>query len=446
MAKPIVAIVGRPNVGKSTLFNKLIGERRSIVEDIPGVTRDRIYAEAEWRDHRFILIDTGGIEPKSDDTILKQMRNQAEIAIASASVIVFMCDIRAGLIADDRDIAIMLKKSGKPVILAVNKIDRVGDVPFEFYEFYELGFDREPIALSSLHGSGTGDLLDAIIEECDFSGEDEADEGVINVAVIGKPNAGKSSIINRMCGEDRVIVSDIAGTTRDAVDTRVENEHGIYNFIDTAGIRRHSKVEDKIEKFSVIRAKMAVERADVCLLMIDAKDGVTEQDEKIAGIAHEAGKAVIIVINKWDAVDKDNSTVNTYTKNIRVALGYMTYAPIIYVSALTGQRCAHIYELINKVFLESHRRITTGVLNDLLNDATNRVQPPSDKGKRLKIYYMTQTTAAPPTFVIFCNSEELFHFSYQRYLENCLRDTFGFEGTPIRMVIRQKGEDPKNIR
>ncbi len=446
MSKPIVAIVGRPNVGKSTLFNKLIGERRSIVEDVPGVTRDRIYAEAEWRDHRFILIDTGGIEPKSDDTILKQMRNQAEIAIASASVIVFMCDIRAGLIADDRDIAIMLKKSGKPVILAVNKIDRVGDVPFEFYEFYELGFDREPIALSSLHGSGTGDLLDAIIEECDFSGEDEADEGVINVAVIGKPNAGKSSIINRMCGEDRVIVSDIAGTTRDAVDTRVENEHGIYNFIDTAGIRRHSKVEDKIEKFSVIRAKMAVERADVCLLMIDAKDGVTEQDEKIAGIAHEAGKAVIIVINKWDAVDKDNSTVNTYTKNIRVALGYMTYAPIIYVSALTGQRCAHIYELINKVFLESHRRITTGVLNDLLNDATNRVQPPSDKGKRLKIYYMTQTTAAPPTFVIFCNSEELFHFSYQRYLENCLRDTFGFEGTPIRMVIRQKGEDPKNIR
>ena len=446
MSKPIVAIVGRPNVGKSTLFNKLIGERRSIVEDIPGVTRDRIYAEAEWGNHRFILIDTGGIEPKSDDTILKQMRNQAEMAIASASVIIFMCDIRAGLIADDRDIAIMLKKSGKPIILAVNKIDKVGDVPFEFYEFYELGFEREPIALSSLHGSGTGDLLDAIIEECDFHDEEAADEGVINVAVIGKPNAGKSSLINRMCGEERVIVSEIAGTTRDAVDTRVENDHGIYNFIDTAGIRRHSKVEDKIEKFSVIRAKMAVERADVCLLMIDAKDGVTEQDEKIAGIAHEAGKAVIIVINKWDAVDKDNNTVNTYTKNIRVALGYMTYAPIIYVSALTGQRCAQIYELINKVVLESHRRITTGVLNDLLNDATNRVQPPSDRGKRLKIYYMTQTSSAPPTFVIFCNSEELFHFSYQRYLENCLRDTFGFEGTPIKLVIRQKGEDPKNIR
>ncbi len=441
MSKPIVAIVGRPNVGKSTLFNKLIGERRSIVEDIPGVTRDRIYAEAEWRDHKFILIDTGGIEPKSDDTILKQMRNQAEMAIASASVIVFMCDIRAGLIADDRDIAIMLKKSGKPIVLAVNKIDKVGSVPFEFYEFYELGFEREPIAISSLHGSGTGDLLDAIIEECDFADEEECAEGIINVAVIGKPNAGKSSIINRMCGEERVIVSEIAGTTRDAVDTRVENSHGVYNFIDTAGIRKHSKVEDKIEKFSVIRAKMAVERADVCLLMIDANDGVTEQDEKIAGIAHEAGKAVIIVINKWDAVEKDNNTVSSYSKKVRTALAYMTYAPIIYVSALTGQRCANIYEMINKVYNEAHKRITTGMLNDLLNDAMNRVQPPSDRGKRLKIYYMTETSVAPPTFVIFCNSEELFHFSYRRYLENCLRDTFGFEGTPIRLVIRQKGDD-----
>ena len=441
MSKPIVAIVGRPNVGKSTLFNKLIGERRSIVEDIPGVTRDRIYAEAEWNDHRFILIDTGGIEPKSDDTILKQMRMQAEIAIASASVIIFMCDIRAGLLADDRDIAIMLKKSGKPIVLAINKVDRVGDLPFEFYEFYELGFEEEPIALSSLHGSGTGDLLDAVIAKCEFSEKEDDDEGVINVAVIGKPNAGKSSIINRMCGEERVIVSEIAGTTRDAVDTRVENSHGIYNFIDTAGIRRHSKVEDKIEKFSVLRAKMAVERADVCLLMIDAQDGVTEQDEKIAGIAHEAGKAVIIVINKWDAVEKDNSTVNNYTKDVRVSLAYMTYAPIIYVSAKTGQRCAHIYELINKVYEESRKRITTGMLNDLLNDATTRVQPPSDKGKRLKIYYMTQSSIAPPTFVIFCNSEELFHFSYQRYLENCIRDTFGFEGTPIRLVIRQKGDD-----
>ena len=445
MAKPVVAIVGRPNVGKSTLFNKLIGERRSIVEDVPGVTRDRIYADAEWNSHSFLLVDTGGIEPKSDDTILKQMRTQAEIAVASADVIIFMCDIRAGLLADDRDIAIMLKKSGKPIVVAVNKVDKVGDVPFEFYEFYELGFDREPIAISSLHGSGTGDLLDAVIEECEFPENEEIDEGIINVAVIGKPNAGKSSIINRMCGEERVIVSNIAGTTRDAVDTRIENQHGVYNFIDTAGIRRHSKVEDRIEKFSVIRANMAVERADVCLLMIDAKDGVTEQDEKIAGIAHEAGKAVIIVINKWDAIEKDNNTVNQYTKDVRVALAYMPYAPIIYVSALTGQRCAHIYELINEVYAESRKRVTTGMLNDLLNDATNRVQPPSDKGKRLKIYYMTQSSIAPPTFVIFCNSEELFHFSYRRYLENCIRDAFGFNGTPIKMVIRQRGGDDTGI-
>ncbi len=440
MSKPIVAIVGRPNVGKSTLFNKLIGERRSIVEDTPGVTRDRIYADAEWNDRRFLLIDTGGIEPKTDDTILKQMRNQAEIAIATADCIIFLCDIRSGLVADDREIAVMLKKSGKPVILAVNKIDRVGDVPFEFYEFYELGFEEEPIALSSLHGSGTGDLLDAVLDKCPADDGEEDESTVINVAVIGKPNAGKSSIINRMCGEERVIVSDIAGTTRDATDTRVENEHGIYNFIDTAGIRRHSKVEDRIEKFSVLRANMAVERADVCLLMIDGKDGVTEQDEKIAGIAHEAGKAVIIVINKWDAVEKDNNTVNAYTKNIRTALSYMPYAPIIYVSALTGQRVAHIYEMINNVYAEAHKRVSTGMLNDLLSDATTRVQPPSDKGKRLKIYYMTETSVAPPTFVVFCNSEELFHFSYRRYLENCLRDTFGFAGTPIRMVIRQKGD------
>ncbi len=441
MSKPIVAIVGRPNVGKSTLFNKLIGERRSIVEDTPGVTRDRIYAEAEWNDHRFILVDTGGIEPKTDDTILKQMRNQAEIAIATADVIVFMCDIHAGLVADDRDIAIMLKKSGKPVVVVVNKVDKVGELPYEFYEFYELGFDREPIALSSLHGTGSGDLLDAVIEECHFDENEADDENVINVAVIGKPNAGKSSIINRMCGEERVIVSNIAGTTRDAVDTRVENELGVYNFIDTAGIRRHSKVEDRIEKFSVLRANMAIERADVCLIMIDAKDGVTEQDEKIAGLAHEAGKACIIVINKWDSIEKENNTVKEYNKNIRTALSYMPYAPIAYVSALTGQRVRNLYEMINQVYAESRRRITTGVLNDLLNDATTRVQPPSDKGKRLKVYYMTQTSIAPPTFVIFCNSEELFHFSYRRYIENCLRDTFGFEGTPIRIVVRQRGDD-----
>ena len=441
MSKPIVAIVGRPNVGKSTLFNKLIGERRSIVEDTPGVTRDRIYAEAEWDAHRFILIDTGGIEPKSEDTILRQMRTQAEIAISTADVIIFMCDVRAGLLADDRDIAVMLKKSGKPVILVVNKVDRVGQVPFEFYEFYELGFEREPIALSSLHGTGSGDLLDAVIELCDFDENESDDEGVINVAVIGKPNAGKSSIINRMCGEERVIVSDIAGTTRDAVDTRIENSHGVFNFIDTAGIRRHSKVEDRIEKFSVLRANMAVERADVCLIMVDAADGVTEQDERIAGIAHEAGKACIIVINKWDSIEKDNGTTNKFNNEIRTALAYMPYAPIVYVSALSGQRVSNLYPLIKSVHAEAHKRVTTGMLNDLLNDAMTRVQPPSDKGKRLKIYYMTQSSVAPPTFVIFCNSEELFHFSYRRYLENCLRDTFGFQGTPIRLVIRQKGDD-----
>lgn len=441
MSKPIVAIVGRPNVGKSTLFNKLIGERRSIVEDTPGVTRDRIYAEAEWGEHRFILIDTGGIEPKSDDTILKQMRTQAEIAVDTANVIIFMCDIRAGLLADDRDIAIMLKKSGKPVILVVNKVDSIGAVPFEFYEFYELGFEREPIAISSLHGTGSGDLLDAIIEECDFSDADDGEEGVINVAVIGKPNAGKSSIINRMCGEERMIVSDIAGTTRDAVDTRVENDYGAFNFIDTAGIRRKSKVEDRIEKFSVLRANMAVERADVCLIMIDAGDGITEQDEKIAGIAHDAGKASIIVVNKWDSIEKENSTVNDFNTKIKTALSYMTYAPIVYVSAKTGQRVTNIYPLVKSVYMEATRRVTTGMLNDLLNDAMARVQPPSDKGKRLKIYYMTQVSSAPPTFVIFCNSEELFHFSYRRYIENCLRDSFGFEGTPIKIIIRQKGED-----
>ncbi len=441
MSKPIVAIVGRPNVGKSTLFNKLIGERRSIVEDTPGVTRDRIYADAEWNDKKFLLVDTGGIEPKTDEPILKQMRNQAEIAIATADVIVFMCDIRAGLVADDRDIAIMLKKSGKPVVVVINKIDKVGELPYEFYEFYELGFEREPIPLSSLHGTGSGDLLDAVIEECHFDEDDEDDSGVINVAVIGKPNAGKSSIINRMCGEERVIVSSVAGTTRDAVDTRVENDDGVYNFIDTAGIRKHSKVEDRIEKFSVLRANMAVERADVCLLMIDAEDGVTDQDEKIAGIAHEAGKACIIVINKWDKVEKENNTVNNFNKEIRTALAYMPYAPIIYVSALTGQRVRNIYKMINEVYAESRKRVTTGMLNDLLVDCMTRVQPPSDKGRRLKIYYMTQTSIAPPTFVIFCNSEELFHFSYRRYIENCLRDTFGYNGTPIKIVIRQKGDD-----
>ena len=441
MSKPIVAIVGRPNVGKSTLFNKIIGERRSIVEDTPGVTRDRIYADAEWGEHRFLLVDTGGIEPKSDDTILRQMRRQATLAIETADVIVFLCDVKSGLVADDRDIAVMLKKSGKTVIPVVNKVDKVGELPYEFYEFYELGFDHDPIPLSSLHGTGSGDLLDAIVEACDFTEEEKTDDGIIRVAVIGKPNAGKSSIINKMCGEERLIVSDIAGTTRDAVDTRVENAYGVFDFIDTAGIRRQAKVEDRIEKFSVLRAKAAVERADVCLLMIDAADGVTEQDERIAGIAHEAGKACIIVVNKWDSVEKDNATTGKYNNDVRTALAYMTYAPIVYVSALTGQRVEKLYPLIKKVYEEASRRVPTGMLNDVLNDAMTRVQPPSDKGKRLKIYYMTQSSTNPPTFVIFCNSAALFHFSYQRYIENCIREAFGFEGTPIRLILRQKGDD-----
>ena len=440
MAKSVVAIVGRPNVGKSTLFNKLIGERRSIVEDTPGVTRDRIYGDCEWRGRHFTVIDTGGIEPKTNDIILAQMREQAQIAIEMADVIIFMCDIRAGLLADDRDIAVMLKKSGKPIVLAVNKADKVGDLPYEFYEFYELGFEREPIALSSLHGSGSGDILDAVLEEFPPEIEEEEEDDVINVAVIGKPNAGKSSIINKMLGDNRLIVSDIAGTTRDAVDTRLENEYGKFNLIDTAGIRRSAKIEDRIEKFSVLRAKMAVERADVCLIMIDAKEGITEQDEKIAGLAHEAGKASIVVVNKWDAIEKDNSTTNEYTKKITNALAYMSYAPLVFVSALTGQRLKNIFEQIVYVHNQAHTRITTGMLNELLNSAMEKVQPPSDKGKRLKIYYMTQTSIAPPTFVFFCNSIELFHFSYQRYLENCIRETFGFRGTPIRIVVKQRGD------
>ena len=441
MGKPIIAIVGRPNVGKSTLFNKLIGERRSIVEDTPGVTRDRIYGETEWRGKKLTVIDTGGIEPKSDDVILSQMKTQAEIAIQNADVIIFMCDVRSGLLADDRDIAVMLKKSGKPIVLCVNKCDRIGREPFEFYEFYELGFDRDPIAVSSLHGTGSGDLLDAVLESLPEREEIEEDDDCIKVAVIGKPNAGKSSIINRMVGENRVIVSNIPGTTRDAVDTFVENQHGRFNFIDTAGIRRQSKIDDKIEKYSVLRAHMAVERADVCLIMVDANEGVTEQDEKIAGIAHEAGCASIIVINKWDTIEKDNSTVKKFTDDTYDALSYMTYAPIVFVSAKTGQRVDNIYEMIKYVHNQHLMRVTTGMLNDVLGEATMRVQPPTDKGKRLKIYYMTQVETAPPTFVIFCNDAELFHFSYQRYIENCLRNTFGFKGTPIRLIVRMKGDE-----
>ena len=441
MAKPIIAIVGRPNVGKSTLFNKLIGERRAIVEDTPGVTRDRIYGETEWRGKHMIVIDTGGIEPKTDDHILRKMRDQAQIAIDTADVIIFMCDIRTGLLADDMDIAVMLKKSGKPVIPAINKSDRIGDVDPAFYEFYELGFDIDPIALSSLHGSGSGDLLDAVIDALPEFEDEQQDDDVINVAVIGKPNAGKSSLINRILGDDRLIVSNIAGTTRDAIDTPFENEFGKYNLIDTAGIRRQSRVDDRIEKYSVLRAKMAVERANVCLLVIDANEGITEQDEKIAGIAHEAGKAVIICVNKWDLIDKDNSTTNEFTKKIYDALSYMTYAPLLFISAMTGQRVNKLFEYINYVHNQTNMRISTGMLNDVLAEAVNRVQPPTDRGRRLKIYYMTQSSVAPPTFVMFCNDAELFHFSYQRYIENCLRQTFGFKGTPIRMVVRQRGDN-----
>ncbi len=441
MSKPIIAIVGRPNVGKSTLFNKLIGERRSIVEDTPGVTRDRIYGETEWRGRKLVIIDTGGIEPKSDDIILSQMKTQAELAIETADVIIFMCDVRAGLVADDREIAVMLKKSGKPIVPCINKCDSIGALPFEFYEFYELGFENDPVAVSSIHGSGSGDLLDACLEKLPENDGEDDDDDSIKVAVIGKPNAGKSSIINKILGTERLIVSNIPGTTRDAVDTHVENEYGKFTFIDTAGIRRQSKIDDKIEKYSVLRAHMAVERADVCLIMIDAEKGISEQDEKIAGIAHEAGKASIVVMNKWDAVEKENSTVKTVTDRVYNALAYMTYAPIQFVSAKTGQRVVKLFEQIKYVYGQNVMRVPTGMLNDVLGDAMIRTQPPSDKGRRLKIYYMTQVSTAPPTFVIFCNSVELFHFSYQRYIENCLRDTFGFKGTPIRLIIRQKGDD-----
>lgn len=441
MSKPIIAIVGRPNVGKSTLFNKLIGERRSIVEDTPGVTRDRIYGECEWRGKKFVVVDTGGIEPKTNDIILKQMRIQAEVAIDTADVIVFMCDVSCGLVADDRDIAVMLKKSGKPIVLCINKVDSVGALPMGFYEFYELGFEDDPIAISSIHGSGTGDMLDKIYDICPDSEDEEEEDDTINVAVIGKPNAGKSSIINKILGTERNIVSSIAGTTRDAVDSSFENEFGKYNFIDTAGIRRKSKVEDAIERYSVLRAHMAVERADVCLIMIDATEGISEQDEKIAGIAHESGKACIVVVNKWDAVDKDNKTVNQFTENIYNSLGYMQYAPILFVSAKTGQRIPKLFEMINYVYEQSRLRITTGMLNDMLNDANARHQPPSDKGNRLKVYYVTQVSVSPPSFVFFCNDAELFHFSYQRFLENCIRERFGFRGTPIRIIVRERGED-----
>ena len=437
--KPLIAIVGRPNVGKSMLFNKLVGQRLSIVEDTPGVTRDRLYAEAEWRNRKFDLVDTGGIEPSADSQILAFMRQQAEIAIQHATVILFVCDIKTGLTASDQEVANMLLRSQKPVGLAVNKMDQVGITNPDIYEFYNLGLG-DPIAVSAVHGHGTGDLLDACMEYFPPEDEEEEEDDVIKVAIIGKPNVGKSSLVNRILGEQRVIVSDMAGTTRDAVDSYFENQKGKYLFIDTAGMRKKSKVDDRIEKFSVLRATMAIERADVCLILVDANEGVTEQDTKVAGLAHEAGKACIIVVNKWDAIEKDDKTMDHMRQDIRRDLSYMTYAPIVFISALTGQRVDRLFDLINYVNDQASLRITTGMLNTVLADATARVQPPTDKGRRLKIYYMTQIGIKPPHFVCFCNDAKLFHFSYQRYLENQIRSTFGLEGTPVRLTIRQKSD------
>ncbi len=437
MARPIVAIVGRPNVGKSTLFNKLIGQRLSIVDDTPGVTRDRIYGDCEWLNRHFLLIDTGGIEPHSDDIILKQMRRQAQLAIDSADVIILVTDLHSGVVATDEDVAAMLLKSNKPIILCVNKCDKVGEAPLEFYEFYNLGLG-DPIAVSSVHGHGTGDLLDEVLKYLPEDDEEEIDDSTIKVAVIGKPNVGKSSLINAISGEERAIVSNIAGTTRDATDTFITNEFGDFMFIDTAGLRRKSKVEDQIEKYSVIRAKMAVERASVCVIMIDALEGFTEQDSKVAGIAHEMGKACIIAVNKWDALEKDGKTMDSYRKKLMNDFSFMSYAPIIFISAKTGQRLDRLFELIKFVDEQNSMRISTGKLNDVLAAATARVQPPTDKGKRLKIYYMTQASTRPPTFVCFVNDKELFHYSYQRYLDNQIREIFGLEGTPTRFVIRER--------
>ncbi len=439
MSRPLVAIVGRPNVGKSMLFNRLAGRRLSIVEDTPGVTRDRLYAECEWCGRKFDIVDTGGIEPSTDSEILLFMREQAQIAIDAATVIVLVTDLRTGVTAADEDVSRMLLRSGKPVVLAVNKADSTGATDVGVYEFYSLGLG-DPIPVSAVHGHGTGDLLDRCLKYFPPEDEEEEDDDSIKVAVIGKPNVGKSSLINHILGEKRVIVSNMAGTTRDAVDTVFENEHGKYVFIDTAGIRRKSKVDERVEKFSVMRAQMAIERADVCLILIDARDGVTEQDTKIAGLAHEAGKASIVVVNKWDLIEKETGTMEKMRKRIMNDLSFMSYAPILFISALTGQRTDRIFELINFVNDQSNMRITTGMLNNVLADAQARVQPPTDKGKRLKIYYMTQTGIKPPNFVIFCNSKELFHFSYQRYIENQIRAVFGLEGTPVNIVIRQKGD------
>ena len=442
MSKPVVAIVGRPNVGKSTLFNKLIGTRMSIVDDTPGVTRDRIYGECEWLNNKFLLVDTGGIEPYSNDVILKQMRAQAEIAIDTADVIIFVTDLTCGILAADTEVASMLQKSGKPIVLCVNKCDSIGAPDPEFYEFYNLGLG-DPIAVSSVHGHGTGDLLDEVIKNLPAFDEEEEDDEIINVAVIGKPNVGKSSLINKISGEERAIVSDIAGTTRDSTDTLIENQYGKFNFIDTAGIRRKSKINDAIEKFSIIRARMAVERANVCVIMIDAQEGFTEQDSKVAGIALEQGKACIIAVNKWDAIEKDTNTMKEFRDKLAVDFSFMSFAPVMFISAKTGQRLDRLFEMIAFVHSQNSMRISTGKLNEVLADATARVQPPTDKGKRLKIYYMTQASTRPPTFVFFVNNAELFHFSYQRYLENQIRAIFGLDGTPVRFIIRERGEGKK---
>lgn len=440
MALPIVAVVGRPNVGKSTLFNKLVGKRLSIVEDTPGVTRDRIYSECEWRNRKFMVVDTGGIEPDSEDVILSQMRKQAELAIERADVIVLLTDMKMGLTAGDYDVAEMLRKSGKPVVLCVNKCDSIGEPPPEFYEFYGLALG-DPIAISAAHGHGSGDMLDEIFKYFPEDTGEDYDEEYIKVAVIGKPNVGKSSLINRIAGEERVIVSDIAGTTRDATDTVVENEHGKYVFIDTAGIRRKSKVLEKIEHYSVLRAYMAVDRSDVCVIMIDASVGFTEQDSKVAGYAHEQGKACIVAVNKWDAVEKTTGTMEEFRNKLKEDFSFMSYVPFIFISAKTGQRVEKLFDMINDVYKQNSMRVSTGMLNDVLAYATTRVQPPSDKGRRLKIYYMTQPSTKPPTFVVFVNRADLFHFSYQRYLENQIRQTFGLEGTPIRFITRERGKN-----
>ena len=439
MSKPIVAIIGKPNVGKSTFFNYIIGQRISIVEDTPGVTRDRVYGDASWRDREFTLVDTAGIEEEQDDIIVNQMRKQAEIAIDIADVIMFITDIKQGVTAADKDIALMLKKSKKNIVLICNKADNYGTETDDIYEFYNLGLG-EPMPISAANAKGIGDVLDKVYEFLPPKDKSELESEIINVAVIGKPNVGKSSLINKILGEERLIVSNIAGTTRDAIDSYFENEFGKYKFIDTAGIRRKSKIKESIEKFSIMRTLFAIERADVCLMMIDAQEGVTDQDAKIAGEAHEAGKGIILVINKWDEIEKDNNTTEKFKKNIYNKLSYLSYAPIVFISAKTGQRVNKLYEMINNVSSQNSMRVTTSMLNNVLNDAIALVQPPTDKGKRLKIFYMTQPSTKPPTFVVFCNDKELFHFSYQRYLINQIRKEFGMQGTPVRLIVREKTE------